>query len=1049
MEARRKPEPEGLKVHLEEDTLCETRSFQSQPQDRGLGPLLRPARRLRIATHCPSHQRGRGLGRDPCYLQAGVARFAAAPACPEVYLVRESRPDRDRFLLGPASCALGVASLPSQRPQTRERPRVPRSRCDPLILLMLYKEQEKGRSISSRCFTRKSRNTHISGIARSNLRQHRNLGKFAPSLLLAVCSIPAASGQTQSEEGAPRLESQPTDMGSALEDDAGRTSLNLLGQVDSEEGEARRNENVRITLIDNNVLRELTIRMGTTATVPLDTKIEDRYFATEFGQPPKRSKRTSLAQIARARGELRWTHQNSATSARSFFQVGSVRPAHDNGFGFAFGMPAWHGSSVLFEGNQVRSRGNVNGNVLVPAPNERTPLTRDQERRAYVQRLLDAYPDELPNRTDINPRALNTNDLQDIDNDRGAVRIRQAAGHRDHLVLHYGFTSQKVDAFQLVGGQNPDTTTRNHLAIAGWNRTWSSATTTEITGAYERVSSLLVSEESAVGPLVLTGFVTEFLGPGSNIPIDRALNRFTFAARAEHLRSDHSWTVGTELIRRQVNGSESESHRGLFFFRNDFGRNTVTNILLGTPSVYRVAIGNIHRGFRNWAMQYYLGDKWKVSDSLTVSLGIRYEPVTAPKEVLGLTTIPYDCDCNNLASRFGFAYRLGGTLGVLRGSYGIHYGQIFDVSYGQSRFSPPENINITVQAPDLVHPLGRLTSADFDPHARSTVFSIDPELATPYSHQYGLDWQLPIGGWSIDLGYVGSRTHKLLTLWYTNRAQPVPGIPQTTRTVNRRRPDPRFFDNRLVLNGSRAFFDAAKIVLRIPDWRGLTMEASYWWSKAIDLGSDFSNSAAGRSGRLGRSQSEFNSHAEMRSVSAFDQPHGLLARAGLRLPTPRKRSWRFFGGWLLSTVVLAKSGTPFDVVAGSDGEGFGNVDGSAGDRPDLADPAVLGRSVDDPDTSADVLPKSAFVFIRPTAKAGNLGRNVFRKDGIFNINAALSKQWAMGGDASLLFRTEALNLLNHPQFAEPGQALTAPNFGQITNTLNDGRAFRFSLQLTF
>ena len=876
-----------------------------------------------------------------------------------------------------------------------------------------------------------------------------SFGALRCMVLLALAIAAGAESQTPPED-VPAQETSTEADDTSSQDDAGRTALNLLGEVDSEGGEGRRNENVRITLIDNNVLRELTTRMGTTATVPVDVRIDERYFAAEFGQPPRRLRKATLGPQARPHGELRWMHQNSVTSARSFFQAGGVRPAHDNEFGFTFGMPTWRGSSVMLEGTQVRSRGNVNGNVLVPAPDERTPLATDPARRAIVQRLLDAYPAELPNRTDINPRALNTNDIQKIDNDRGSVRLRQTAGSRDDVVLQYSFTGQKVDAFQLVGGQNPDTTTKNHLASAVWNRQWSPATTTTFTTGIERVGSLLVPEESAVGPLVLTGFVVEFLGPSSNIPIDRALNRFTYAAQVRHVEGDHEWTVGAELVRRQMNGWEAESHRGLFFFRNDFGRDAITNIRMGVPSVYRVAIGNVHRGFRNWEMQYYAGDRWKVTDSLTLDLGLRYEPITAPREVRGLTEIPYDSDRNNLAPRLGFAFRPGRGLGVWRGSYGIHYGQIFDVTYGQARFSPPANLNIAVQAPDLVHPLERLTPEDLDPQARSTVFSMDPELATPYSHQYGLDWQLPLGGGlTLDLGYVGSRTHKLLTLWYTNRAQPVDGIPQTTRTVNLRRPDSRYFDNRLVLNGSRGYFDAAKVVLTIPTWKGLNMEASYWWSKAIDLGNDFSNTASGRSGRLGRSQSEFNSHAEMRAVSSFDQPHAFLLRSTWSLPGTRGASRALLGDWKLSTVVLAKSGTPFDVIAGSDGEGFGNVDGSPGDRPNLLDASLLGHSVDDPDTSAGRMPNSGFQFIRPLDTAGNLGRNTFRKDGIFNINAALSKHWALGGDATVALLAEALNLFNHPQFAEPGRELTSPNFGQITNTLNDGRAFKFSLNLSF
>ncbi len=871
-----------------------------------------------------------------------------------------------------------------------------------------------------------------------------------PVWLAAVLAVANAQEQPIPEPSGDAGADTAEETQSPSASDSGRTALNLLGEVNSDEGEGRRNENVRITLIDNNVLRELTTRMGTTATVPSDVRIENRYFAAEFGQPPKRLKRTSVAPVPRFNTELRWMHQNSVTSARSFFQAGGVQPAHDNEFGFTVGTRPWQGASLTLNGSQVRSRGNVNGNVLVPAPDERTPLAVDPERRVLVQRLLDAYPKELPNRTDINPRALNTNDIQSINNDRGSVGLRQVAGSRDSFAMQYSFTGQKVDAFQLVGGQNPDTTTKNHAAVVGWNRNWSAATTTDVTVAFDRVGSLLVPEESSVGPLVLTGFVIEFLGPSSNIPIDRALNQFTYSAGAQHLRGNHALSFGAELMRRQVNGFEAESHRGLFFFRNDFGRDAITNIRLGSPSVYRVAIGNVHRGFRNWAMQYYIGDAWKVSNALTLDFGLRYEPVTSPREVQDLTPISYDCDCNNLAPRFGFAYRMGRGLGVWRGSYAIHYGQIFDVTYGQARFSPPHNINVSLQAPDFARPLAGLAPSDLDPSGRSTVFSMDPELTTPYSHQYGLNWQLSLGGGlKLDLGYVGSRTHKLLTLWYTNRAQPVSGIPQTTRTVNRRRPDPRFFDNRLVLNGSRGYFDAAKAVLTMPNWKGLSMEASYWWSKAIDLGNDFSNTASGRSGRLGRSQSEFNSHAEMRAVSSFDQPHAFLVRTTWELPEFRRRARHLLGGWTLSAVLLTKSGTPFDVIAGSDGEGFGNVDGSPGDRPNLLDPGTLGRSVDDPDTSAGLLPASAFAFILPTATAGNLGRNTFRKDGIFNINAALSKEWAGPSDTAIRLRAEGLNLFNHPQFAEPGRELTSPNFGQITNTLNDGRAFKFSLEIEF
>ena len=47
------------------------------------------------------------------------------------------------------------------------------------------------------------------------------------------------------------------------------------------------------------------------------------------------------------------------------------------------------------------------------------------------------------------------------------------------------------------------------------------------------------------------------------------------------------------------------------------------------------------------------------------------------------------------------------------------------------------------------------------------------------------------------------------------------------------------------------------------------------------------------------------------------------------------------------------------------------------------------------------------------------------------------------------FRAESINLLNTPQFADPVTDLTSPSFGQITNTLNEGRTFQFQLRFRF
>ena len=52
-----------------------------------------------------------------------------------------------------------------------------------------------------------------------------------------------------------------------------------------------------------------------------------------------------------------------------------------------------------------------------------------------------------------------------------------------------------------------------------------------------------------------------------------------------------------------------------------------------------------------------------------------------------------------------------------------------------------------------------------------------------------------------------------------------------------------------------------------------------------------------------------------------------------------------------------------------------------------------------------------------------------------------------GLEVRLTLRAESINLLNAPQFAEPGSVLGTPEFGFITNTLNDGRTVRFEVSL--
>lgn len=874
-----------------------------------------------------------------------------------------------------------------------------------------------------------------------------------PLLTLIPLLVQLAQGQSPAESAPPApqaAESPAPDATRAVEEKvtSQRTQLNLLGAADTKSGESRRNENVQFNLVDNNAQKELNIRVGVTATPVTEFDPARNYFGAEFGETPSPVLHAAPLQGTGFHGRLYWGHLNSITTARAFFQVGEVQPARENDYGFLIQAPLWRGARWEGEGAQRKIRGQVNGNIQIPLPHERTPLAADPRARDFIQRILDAYPKALPNRTDIDPRMLNSNAPQIIDSDFVRTRLDQQLSPKGgRLVADYQLTLQQVQAFQLIRGQNPDTTTRAHRTRLTWIKETGAAGVIELTTGFDRVRSLLVLEPNSPGPHVFIGggALTSING-STMLPVDRAQNDFRNGVRYRRTAGRHELSIGLDTLRRQLNGRDSDNHNdfGTWAFRNNFGLEAIEALRHGLATTFWRSLGLIHRGFRNWDLAGYAGDRWQVNPRLTLNYGVRWRATTVPTEVNGLTTLPYRSDWNNLGPALGLALRLPGNWGVWRMAGAVQYGEIFPASYQQSRFNQPLNIKHIVNDPDLLNPLGSITGAP-----RGVLYDFAPDLVSPYVAQFTGLWEVsPARGWTIRAGYAGSRGVKMLTHWYFNRARWAPGQERLTALINDVRPNREFLDMRRLVNGSKAWYDAGRVSVSSSRWRGLTLEASYWLSKAQDLGGDYTNTAYDVDSFRNASQVEDGVHADLRALSRFDQPHAFLARLNGELPALLRapRGVRAtLGGWTASGVVLLKSGTPFTVQTGSDAPGFGNVDGIGGDRPDVADPSVLGRTIGNPDTSKARLPLAAFALPPPGAARGNLGRYTFRRGGIYNVNAALVRQWALAADTRLQFRAESVNFLNTPQFAEPGANMTDPNFGAITNTLNEGRNFRFSL----
>ena len=329
-------------------------------------------------------------------------------------------------------------------------------------------------------------------------------------------------------------------------------------------------------------------------------------------------------------------------------------------------------------------------------------------------------------------------------------------------------------------------------------------------------------EPNAVGPRVRFGYQIEELGPESQFPIDRAQNTFGYGAVCSRQSAGgrHSLTFGGDLFRYQLNGIETNNQRGQFQFGNNFGRTAIENLRYGTPNFYEVTIGELARGYRNWSANLFVADRWRINPRLQIYYGLRYSLDTAPVEVDKIDVLPYRCDCNNFSPRFSLAYTAGWGW-VARASYNVSFGLIPPVTYQQVRNNPPYVRYLQVPNPDLVNPLQGINFDDSSGRYSPTILS--PDLVDSYSHQYNFALERRLAGRALlRLGYVGSRSLKLPNAFVMNRAEPVPGIPLTTATVDQRRPDPRYYEVKHIVSGGIAYFDAAQVSLELPSTRGLT-----------------------------------------------------------------------------------------------------------------------------------------------------------------------------------------------------------------------------------
>ncbi len=474
------------------------------------------------------------------------------------------------------------------------------------------------------------------------------------------------------------------------------------------------------------------------------------------------------------------------------------------------------------------------------------------------------------------------------------------------------------------------------------------------------------------------------LGQGANTPREQSIWDLQGSGKVSWVRQAHTIKAGFDLSRTLYDQPQYNNVRGTFRFGRRFTRHAVGDLLLGRLQSVNRRVQTTFNQLRATGGGMFLNDDWKVTRSLTLNLGLRYELELPPYDVgdrlstylpalnkvvlagdtslpaldrllteqgladrtvlardIGMTRRLLDIDANNLAPRMGFAWRpLGGSRTVFRGGYGIFYqGYLLGPVRGQLAGTFPFTFNQTfnstrradLPSPTLRNPFpeGRASTGG---SGIQNVNGFDPDPPTAYMQQWNLTIERDLGnGQALEVGYVGAKGTHLQRRYNLN--QPIRNPELATESANGTlvfpRPIQEFNNLQYTSFGSNSTYHALQVSLRRRSRRGLFYRVNYTFGKSIDdASSALDNSGTGGAGAL----DTFNLKLD-RGRSNFDQRHSVTLATRYQVPIGRGRRFLRFlrgpaqavlGGWQLSTTLRTYSGRPFTVRTA-------NVDLNAGE----------------------------------------------------------------------------------------------------------------------
>lgn len=677
-------------------------------------------------------------------------------------------------------------------------------------------------------------------------------------------------------------------------------------------------------------------------------------------------------------------------------------------------------------------------------------------------------------------------------------------GDPSHVTTASVFPTPGTDAY---GNSNP---TYYYNASGTWYHTFSSSLINEARLTYSQRENVNISagaNTTLASQVGLTGTDANFfplvtingLAPLGKTQQQRLQKPFIDTG----IEDSVTWNHGRHQVkfggsfRYNLNVDHtSASPGGAFVFQNSVTGSSLANLLLGRVfSATRQDNEPLHSRANSWG--FFVQDDWRVTPRLTLNIGLRYDldsprweihnrqnsfdptainPVSGTPGIVtfaginGVGKYTNTWDWNNFGPRLGFAFRADEKTVIRGGAAVLYTGEYdeatpLDAAAGfsiQGSFSSPDNgvtppFYLRDGMPKVSLPSPSDLNSGFGavPVGQKVTTSVDYfkyNRATGYLYQASLNIQRQIGkDFIVDVGTLVTLGHHLPSPTHENINQ-VPTNLLGPGNLQVKRPFPQF--NNVAVDSADigdSIYNGGNIGIEKRYSSGLQFRANYTFAKFFD-NLDSRNELASYPGN-----NTFTNYYDQKSrwgLSGNDIRHRLVGGVVYDLPFGAGKTWSSRSGWINEVIdgwssgIIGElhSGTPLSPIELTNNTGSY----SDGVRPNVVgDPALRGsrsRSAKLQEwfnTAAFASPEK-YTF-------GNASRTFGEGPGLISLDASLLKSFKAGDKLNVQFRTEALNVLNHANFANPDTRNGSGTFGQVTGLASgtQSRILQFGLHLAF